>query len=265
MSYCKISQNNELHKYYHDHEYGFPVDNDNILLERLALEINQAGLSWDLMLKKREAFNKAFENFDIEKVSRFNQKDVERLLSDAGIVRNRLKIEALINNAKIIKYIQREEGSFSLWLLKQSKDLDLLDPTLNSVEDRIKCWIKIFKKRGFKFIGGEIMKEFLQSIGYLTSPHDKDCSINKDIFKAKVLQIVKNIPKGQVMTYGEVAKVAGNYSAARAVGVIMKQNQNKKIPCHRVVAKNNIGGYNGLRGDKLLLLTKEGAFIKEEN
>ena len=92
------------------------------------------------------------------------------------------------------------------------------------------------------------MKEFLQSVGHLPSPHDKACPVNKDIFKAKVIMIVQGIKKGETMTYGEVAKLAGSPHSARAVGVLMKQNKDRNIPCHRVVARHGLGGYNGLRG-----------------
>lgn len=251
MSYCKFSQTNALHKHYHDQEYGFPVDDDNVLLERLALEINQAGLSWDLMLKKRAGFNKAFKDFAVEKVAKFGERDINRLLKDESIVRNRLKIEAVINNAKIFIEIQKEHGSFVTWLNIQA--IGYLD---------LKEWVKIFKKRGFKFVGGEIMKEFLQSIGHLPSPHEKNCRTNKEIFKVKVLAIVKAIPKGETLTYGEVAKRAGSPRAARAVGAIMKQNKDKKIPCHRVVASKGLGGYNGLQGrSKRSILEKEGVLV----
>ena len=247
MSYCKFAPNNPIHQHYHSKEYGFPVDDDNVLFERLALEINQAGLSWELMLKKREGFNKAFKNFDIDKVARFGARDIERLLKDEGIIRNRLKVLAVINNAKVIKSIQKSHNSFANWIQVHSNEQ--LDP---------KDWVKLFKKQGFKFVGGEIMKEFLQSVGHLPSPHDKDCPVQKDIFKAKVLAIVKAIPKGETMTYGEVAKCAGSPQSARAVGALMKQNKDKKIPCHRVVARNGVGGYNGLRGpSKEELLKKE--------
>lgn len=123
MSYCKFAKTNEVHKYYHDKEYGFPVSDDNVLLERLALEINQAGLSWDLMLKKRAGFNQAFKNFDVDKVARFGERDVARLLNDEGIIRNRLKIHAVIHNAKLIKQIQREHGSFVSWIQVHSNGL----------------------------------------------------------------------------------------------------------------------------------------------
>lgn len=251
MSYCEFSKTNKLHKHYHDNEYGFPVSDDNVLLERLALEINQAGLSWDLMLKKRAGFNKAFGNFDVEKVARFGKRDIERLLKDEGIVRNRLKIEAIINNAKIIKEIQKEHSSFANWLLVQSIGLQ-------NEKDRV----KLFKKQDFKFVGGEIMKEFLQSVGHLPAPHDKNCPVNKEIFKAKVLAVVRLIPKGKTMTYGEVAKAAGCPRAARAVGALMKQNKDKGVPCHRVVARTGLGGYNGLRSkSKKNLLIKEGVSL----
>lgn len=250
MSYCKFSQTNVLHKYYHDKEYGFPVLDDNVLFERLALEINQAGLSWDLMLKKRAGFNKAFKNFDVATVARFGKRDIERLLKDEGIVRNRLKVESVIHNANIIKEIQKEHSSFAIWLQSHLVGVNEKEAS------------KLFKKRGFKFIGGEIMKEFLQSIGYLPSPHEKTCPINKEIFKAKVLAIVKAIPKGQTRTYGEVARMAGSPLSARAIGALMKQNKDKHIPCHRVVAKKGLGGYNGLQGSsKRSVLKSEGVLV----
>ncbi len=158
----------------------------------------------------------------------------------------------MIHNAKLIKQIQKEHGSFAGWIAVQS----------TNIFDE-KEWVKLFKKQGFKFVGGEIMKEFMQSIGYLPSPHEKDCQVNKEIFKAKVIAIVKAIPKGQTMTYGEVAKLTGSPQAARAVGVIMKQNKDKKIPCHRVVSATGVGGYNGLRGkSKKDILAKEGVLVK---
>lgn len=251
MSYCSFSQTNALHQYYHDKEYGFPVSSDRILFERLALEINQAGLSWDLMLKKRAGFNKAFNNFNIDKVASFKKPEINRLLKDEGIIRNRLKIEAVIHNAKVIKGIQKEHGSFSKWLQIQSHE-----------QPANKEWVKIFKKQGFKFVGGEVLKEFLQSVGFLPSPHDKNCPVLREIFKAKVLSVVKAIPKGKTMTYGEVAKLVGSPRSARQVGALMKQNKDKRIPCHRVVGSNGVGGYNGLRGkSKADILRKEGALV----
>src|SRR6476659_2311135 len=115
MSYCTYILNagkNSIHKSYHDNEYGFPLKDDNALFARLVLEINQAGLSWETILKKKDNFFKAFDNFDIKKVARYTDKKKEKLMKDAGIIRNKLKIEENILNAKIIKSIQKEFGSF---------------------------------------------------------------------------------------------------------------------------------------------------------
>ncbi len=115
-AYCEVSINHPEHGPYHDHEYGFPLNDDNQLFARLVLEINQAGLSWLTILKKKDAFQKAFLNFDIEKVANFSDKDRARLLENASIIRNRLKIDAAIFNAKTILDLQKEFGSFHAWL-----------------------------------------------------------------------------------------------------------------------------------------------------
>lgn len=154
-----------LHKNYHDKEYGFPINDDNELFERLILEINQAGLSWNLMLRKREGFKKAYDNFDIKKVAAYTEKDRERLLNDEGIIRNRLKINAAIENAKKILELQKEFGSFKSWL----------DGHRGKSKEE---WVKLFKKT-FKFTGGEIVNEFLMSAGYLAGAHVSSCSIYK--------------------------------------------------------------------------------------
>jgi DNA-3-methyladenine glycosylase I len=154
-----------LHKNYHDKEYGFPIYDDNELFERLILEINQAGLSWNLMLRKREGFKKAYDNFDIKKVAAYTEKDKERLLNDEGVIRNRLKVNAAIENAKKILELQKEYGSFKNWI-------DTNHP--KSKEE----WVKLFKKT-FKFTGGEIVNEFLMSAGYLAGAHVSSCSIYK--------------------------------------------------------------------------------------
>lgn len=121
MNYCEFAASlpentDNPNKHYHDTQYGFPIDSDNGLFERLVLEINQAGLNWTLMLKKRQAFQTAFERFDINTVAAFDDTDRERLLADAGIVRNRLKIDAVIFNARQIQALQQEYGSFKNWL-----------------------------------------------------------------------------------------------------------------------------------------------------
>ncbi len=123
MSYCTFVNNNTadtpdtlLHRAYHDHHYGFPIEDDDELFGRLLLEINQAGLSWTLMLRKQENFRKAYSNFSIEKVAAYGEEDIQRLLSDAGIIRNRLKINAAIFNAKRILELKQEYGTFKNWL-----------------------------------------------------------------------------------------------------------------------------------------------------
>ncbi len=169
FSYCDYIENlqdgevKELNKKYHDTQYGFPIHNDNELFGRLILEINQAGLSWITMLKKQENFRKAFDNFDIQKIATYSEKDVERLLQDSGIIRNKLKINAVIYNAKVVLELQKQYGSFENWL-------DANHP-LSKQE-----WAKLFKKH-FKFVGGEIVGEFLLSTGYLKGAHKEDCPI----------------------------------------------------------------------------------------
>lgn len=166
MSYCRYCADkpaDNLHKIYHDSKYGFPLENDDELFGRLILEINQAGLSWDTMLKKEQNFRVAFDQFSIEKVSEYGEKDVERLLSDVGIIRNKLKVNAVIYNAGKLVELKKEFGSFSNWLSLQG--------SLNKAE-----WVKLFKKN-FKFVGGEIVGEFLMSIGILKGAHTEDCAI----------------------------------------------------------------------------------------
>ena len=152
-----------FHGPYHDEEYGFPVDDDDRLFERLILEINQAGLSWLTILKKQEGFRKAYEGFAIERVAAYGEEDRERLLSDAGIIRNRLKVNAAIENARRIQRLRSEFGSFRDWL-------DAHHPM--SLEE----WRKLFK-RTFLFTGGEIVREFLLSTGYLPGAHDRSCPV----------------------------------------------------------------------------------------
>lgn len=166
MSYCSYCANlpsENVHKNYHDLHYGYPIDDDNELFGRLILEINQAGLSWDTILKKETNFRKAYANFEIEKVAQFSEKDRERLLNDAGIIRNRLKVNAAIHNAQIILEIKTEYSTFKQWLDKNHP--------LTKEE-----WTKLFKKT-FKFVGGEIVNEFLMSTGYLKGAHDVSCPI----------------------------------------------------------------------------------------
>src|SRR5262245_58246254 len=116
MSYCKVAPGHPFHGPYHDAEYGFPLRNDDLLFERLVLEINQAGLSWLTILKKRDAFRAAYDRFDLSRVARYGKRERARLLKDAGIIRNRLKVDAAIENARRILALREAHGSFGAWL-----------------------------------------------------------------------------------------------------------------------------------------------------
>lgn len=168
--YCDVAPNDPFHAPYHDGEYGFPVSDDRVLFERLSLEVFQAGLSWLLVLKKRAALNAAFAAFDPVKVAAFDDTDRERLLADAGIIRNRLKIDATIENARRLLVIQAEHGSFAAWI-------DSHHPRPR--ED----WVKLFRKT-FKFMGGEVVNEFLMSTGWLPGAHRPDCPVMERIREA---------------------------------------------------------------------------------
>jgi DNA-3-methyladenine glycosylase I len=161
----------DLHKSYHDNHYGFPIHNDDELFGRLIMEINQAGLSWEIILKKEATFRKAYNNFNIKKIAAYTEADRGRLLSDPGIIRNRLKVNAAIENAKAIIELQKQYGSFEKWLKSQHP----------KTKDE---WIKLFKKT-FRFTGGEIVNEFLMSTGYLPGAHANSCPVYKRLLKAK--------------------------------------------------------------------------------
>jgi DNA-3-methyladenine glycosylase I len=180
-SYCEYvlhAGKDTVHRHYHDHEYGFPLLSDNELFARLVLEINQAGLSWEIILKKKDTFFMAFDDFDIDKVARYSEKKISKLLQDPGIIRNRLKIESVIDNAKRIKTIQKEMGSFKNWL-------DHHHPK-NKEE-----WVKLFKQT-FRFTGGEIVNEFLMSTGYLPGAHIETCPVYKKVMKKKPKWAARN-------------------------------------------------------------------------
>jgi len=167
-TYCDIAPGHPFHGPYHDSEYGFPVKDDDALFERLVLEINQAGLSWLTILKKRDAFRDAFADFEVARVARMRP---ERLLKNAGIIRNRLKVEAAITNAKRVLELRKSHGSFGAWL-------DAHHP--RSKDE----WVKLFKKT-FVFTGGEITGSFLLSTGYLRGAHEEWCPVYAKIMKAK--------------------------------------------------------------------------------
>ncbi len=162
-TYCDIAPGHPFHGPYHDTEYGFPLRSDAGLFERLVLEINQAGLSWLTILKKREAFKLAYEGFDPHVVAKYGVRDRERLLADAGIIRNRLKVDAAIHNAQRVVALIASHGSFAAWLDAQG---DL------SKEQ----WVKVMKQE-FRFMGGEIVGEFLMSTGRLPGAHAENCPV----------------------------------------------------------------------------------------
>jgi DNA-3-methyladenine glycosylase I len=163
ITYCDVAPGHLWHGPYHDHEYGFPLRDDASLFERLVLEINQAGLSWLTILKKRNAFRRAYGGFDPEVVARYGARDRRRLLADAGIIRNRLKVDAAIANAARILELRGSHGSFAGWL-------DAHHPKTKPE------WVTLFK-RTFRFTGGEIVGEFLMSIGYLPGAHAPTCPV----------------------------------------------------------------------------------------
>ncbi|MEQ6888447.1 DNA-3-methyladenine glycosylase I [Halomonas sp. CS7] len=168
--YCDLAPGHPFHGPYHDHEYGFPVEDDRALFERLVLEINQAGLSWLTVLKKRAAFQAAFEGFDIDRVAAYGEAERARLLADAGIIRNRLKVDAAIHNAGVVQALRAEHGSFKAWL-DHHHPLEHGD------------WVRLFK-RTFRFTGPEIVGELLMSSGYLSGAHRDDCPVQARILDA---------------------------------------------------------------------------------
>jgi DNA-3-methyladenine glycosylase I len=170
-TYCDVAPGQPWHGPYHDTEYGFPLAGDSELFERLVLEINQAGLSWLTILKKREGFRRAYHGFDPARVARYGKRDTERLLADAGIIRNRLKVKAAISNAKTVLALRRSHGSFAGWL-------DAHHPRPKEE------WVRLFK-RTFRFTGGEIVGEFLLSTGYLPGAHRESCPVYARILRRK--------------------------------------------------------------------------------
>lgn len=169
LSYCEFAPSHPIHRIYHDTEYGFPLRDDRALFERLALEINQAGLSWLTILNKKEAFQRAFDGFDLDLVAGYGDEDQARLLADAAIIRNRLKVKAVIENARRLIAMRERHGSFAAWL-------DLHHPLPKE------HWVRLFKQT-FVFTGGEIVGEFLMSTGYLPGGHEPTCPIYAQVVR----------------------------------------------------------------------------------
>lgn len=176
---CGWCEKDELYRNYHDIEWGKPVYDDAILFEFLLLESFQAGLSWYTILKKRESFALAFDNFDYKKIAKYNETKIDELLQNAGIIRNRLKVLATINNAKNFMEIQKEFGSFSkyIWnfvggkpIMNHPKTLQEVSAT-TEISDIIS---KDLKKRGFKFLGTTVVYAFMQATG-MVNDHLESC------------------------------------------------------------------------------------------
>jgi DNA-3-methyladenine glycosylase I len=178
MKRCDWARDELMHSY-HDHEWGTPVHDDRLLFEFLVLEGAQAGLSWATILKKREAYRKAFAGFDPAKVARFTAKDEARLREDAGIVRNRLKIAAAVINAKVFLTVQREFGSFDAYIWRLVDGAPIVNawkspkeiPATTSVSDALS---KDLKRRGLKFVGSTICYALMQAVG-MVNDHTVDC------------------------------------------------------------------------------------------
>ena len=179
MKRCKwCNLNNPIYIEYHDKEWGVMNINDDYLLEMLILESFQAGLSWECVLNKRESFRQAYDNFNIDKICNYTENKIKELSENKDIIRNKLKIKASINNAKIFKSIQKEFGSFSNYLKKFTKDNIIYetDKTTNFLSDDIS---KDLIKRGMKFVGSTIIYSYLQAIGIIYS-HEKECFLYKN-------------------------------------------------------------------------------------
>ncbi len=180
MNRCKWC-NLENKKYidYHDNEWGIINNNDKYLLEMLILESFQAGLSWECILNKRDSFNQAYDNFDLDKICQYDENKIQELLQNKGIIRNKLKIKASINNAKIFKNIRQEYGTFSNYLKTFTKGEIIFEigKTTNELSDAIS---KDLKKRKMTFVGSTIIYSYLQAIGIIYS-HEKDCFMYKEL------------------------------------------------------------------------------------
>ena len=160
-SYCREQEKDSIHRWYHDVIYGKMSKNDNELFGRLIMEINQAGLSWDIVLQKYDGIKKAYAQFEVQKVAQFESNEIALMMQNPQIIRHELKIRCIVYNAQQILQIQKEFGTFKKWILMNKQ---------NSLDN----WVKVFKKN-FKFVGKEIVKEFLKSNGILNGAHDSNC------------------------------------------------------------------------------------------
>ena len=174
MHYCEASQLNSFHQQYHDFEYGFAKSADHELFELLCLEINQAGLAWLTVLKKRANFKQAFDDFEIAKVAAYDDSHYQQLLNNPGIIRNRLKIQAVIHNATVLERMIEHQGSFKA----------VLDDQLLHHQTNLQAWVRWFKQH-FRFVGIEIVNEFLTSSGYLPGAHQPHCPVYQQVLESQ--------------------------------------------------------------------------------
>lgn len=189
MGYCGWADINELNKVYHDTEWGIPVHDDRKMFEHLILECMQCGLSWDLMLKKRDVFRKCFDDFDYDKIAKYDETDVDRILNTKDMIRSPRKVEAVINNARCFQKVREAFGSFCdyLWAYTDGKTVlytghnisDGRIPVSNGLSKRIS---KDLKKRGFKYVGEITIYSHLQACGIIND-HDENCKCFKRIVK----------------------------------------------------------------------------------
>jgi DNA-3-methyladenine glycosylase I len=189
MKRCDWANRSELEQSYHDHEWGVEIHDDRTLFEFLVLEGAQAGLSWSTILRKREGYRRAFDNFDARKISKYSENTVSRLLTNSEIIRNRLKINATITNARAFLQVQKEFGSFDryIWQFVNGKPIQnswrkMTDIPSSTPESE--AMSKDLKKRGFKFIGATICYAFMQAVG-MVNDHVVDCFRYKELKKKR--------------------------------------------------------------------------------
>ena len=199
MSYCDWKEASELDRVYHDTEWGIPVRDDRTQFEYLTLEVMQCGLSWELMLKKREIFRACFDGFDFDKIAAYDETDVERILHTEGMIRSRPKIRAVIGNARCFQEIRKERGSFAAYLWAYTDGKTVLYqghesgpvPVSNRLSENISADMK---KRGFKYIGPVTLYSHLQACGMIND-HDANCPCYR--------RIIENYPVIRKRRYGE--------------------------------------------------------------
>lgn len=185
MGYCEWNSASEIDRHYHDTEWGIPVHDDRKQFEYLMMEVMQCGLSWELMLRKREIFRQCFDNFDFDKVAAYDERDVERIMNTDGMIRSPRKIRAIINNARCFQKIRNLYGSFSnyLWAYADGKTIIYSShgggriPVSNGLSARIS---KELKSKGFKYLGAITVYSHLQACGIIND-HDRDCPCYKKI------------------------------------------------------------------------------------